>query len=340
MLNESIQDNIHNLLEDAVIKRLMSERKIGCLLSGGLDSSLITSLVVKLSKEANYKQQIETFAVGLKNSPDMKYARTVAQKLQTNHHEVEYTTEDVSKYLDDVMYTIESYDTITLRGSFVLYLLIKYIKENSDTIVLFAGEGADELAQGYMLFKTKENADESLQHAKRLLRELYLFDCVRPDRVVCAFGLELRLPFLDKAFSSYYLSLPKELQAPQKGIEKYLLRESFIGKLEDCLPNEVLWRGKNGLSQGSSTTETSLENTLKHIAKSRITDNELSNAAHTYPVNTPADHEQYLYRKTFESNFPCQSHLTPYMWNGGVVSSTYGIYSKLFRESHLDYINK
>jgi len=185
-----------------------------------------------------------------------------------------------------------------------------------------------------------KNPDESLQLAKSLLRELYLFDCVRPDRVVCAFGLELRLPFLDKAFSSYYLSLPKELQTPQNGIEKYLLRESFIGKLEDFLPNEVLWRGKNGLSQGCSTTETSLENTLKHIAKSRITDDELSNASHMYPVNTPADHEQYLYRKTFESNFPCQSHLTPYMWNGGVVSSTYGIHSKLFRESHLDYINK
>jgi len=315
LLNDNIKDNIYNLLQDAVRKRLMSERKIGCLLSGGLDSSLVTSLLVKLGKDDNNNNPIETFSIGLKDSPDLFYARKVASMLHTKHHEVVYTEADIYNYLADTVYTMETFDPANIRGGIVFYLLIKYIKENTDCVVLFSGEGADELTQGYKHFKEKPNAEECLAESKLLLRDLYLFAGLRPDRCVSAFGLELRLPFLDKAFCSYYLSLPKELITQQLGVEKYLLRKSFAGKLEEFLPNDVLWRGKEALTEGCSKKDNTLLGTMEKLARPVVSNEEFTYAADTFPFNTPRDYQSYWYRKLFESYFPSQAQLTPYCWD-------------------------
>ena len=184
-------------------------------------------------------------------SPDVEYARKVATHLGTEHHEISFTVEEIFQVLRDVIYSLESYDFLTVRSSVCMYLMSKYIKENTDTVVLLSGEGSDELCQGYMYFHKAPSDAEADEESRRLLSDLYLFPNLRADRTTAAHGLELRVPFLDKYFTSYYLSLPPADRRPKDGIEKYLLRKAFSNT--KLLPEEVLWRPKEIFSDGVSS---------------------------------------------------------------------------------------
>jgi len=313
-LTDDVLANIRNLLTDAVRKRLMSDRRIGCMLSGGLDSSLIASLVVKIARESGITYPIQTFSIGQPGSPDLINAKKVADMLGTEHHEVIFHPEEAFAILKDVTYSLETYDITTNRASIPMYMLSRYIKTQTDTIVIFSGEGSDELTQGYIYFHKAPNAEEAHEESKRLLRDLYLYDNLRADRSTAAFGLELRVPFLDKAFTSYYLSLPKKDVQPTNGIEKYLLRSAFAGHLKEFLPDEVLWRAKEAFSDGVSKKTESWSVQLERYAKSMVNEDELAAAKKMYPVNTPSTFESLFYRKIFESKFKGQCHLIPYMW--------------------------
>merc|ERR1712150_10064 len=313
-MTNNVEENIRKLLTDAVRKRLMSDRRIGCLLSGGLDSSLIASLVVKLSREAGTPYPIQTFSIGQPGSPDLLNARKVSDLLGTEHHEVIFSPEEAFTTMEEVNYCIETYDITTNRSSIPMWLLSKYIKENTDTVVIFSGEGSDELTQGYIYFYNAPSTQEAHDESKRLLRDLYLYDNIRADRTTAAFGLELRVPFLDKAFTSYYLSLPKHLVQPTDGIEKFLLRKSFVEKLTEFLPDEILWRTKEACSDGVSKKTDSWSDQLKRYARSKVNDEEVAAAKKLYPYNSPTTHESLLYRQIFESKFKGQCQLAPYMW--------------------------
>lgn len=313
-IGEDIKENIRSLLTDSVRKRFMAERRIGCLLSGGLDSSLVAALVVKLSIELGIKYPIQTFSTGMPGSTDLAAARKVADKLGTEHHEVIFSPEDGFKALKSVIWSLESYDITTIRASVGMYLVSQYIREKTDTVVVFSGEGSDELAQGYIYFHKAPTPEEADVESKRLLRDLYLYDNLRADRTTAAHGLELRVPFLDKAFTAYYLSLPAKMRQPQNGIEKYLLRSAFDGHLTEYLPDEVLWRAKEAFSDGVSSLEKPWYTMLKEYCTSQLQPQEVETAKKKYPLNTPVTEEAYFYRKVFEKSFTGQSHFIPYFW--------------------------
>ncbi|KAK7069534.1 hypothetical protein SK128_021872 [Halocaridina rubra] len=231
-----VQANIRKLMKAAVKKRMIGHRRIGCMLSGGLDSSLIAGLVVECAKELGLSYPIQTFSIGMEDSPDVIAARKVAKHLGTEHHEVEFTAEEGIAMLKKLIYYLETYDITTIRASLGMYLISKYIREKTDSVVIFSGEGADELAQGYIYFAKAPDAEEAHKESMRLLQDLYMFDVLRADRSTAAHGLELRVPFLDHQFNSYFLSLPKETRQPINGVEKYVIRKSFrdycIGRSE------------------------------------------------------------------------------------------------------------
>lgn len=295
------------LLEAACNKRLMSDRRVGCLLSGGLDSSLITALVVKLAKIHKLPYKIQTFAIGMGDSPDLIAARTVAEHLGTEHHEVIFDENDVRKELDNVIYHLESYDITTNRASIPMYLLSKYIKENTDTTVVFSGEGADEVAQGYIYFRDAPDANAGHKESIRLLSDIYLYDGLRADRTTSAFSLELRVPFLDIQFTNHYLSIDPSMRQPQNGVEKHLLRNSFAGT--GLLPDSILFRHKEAFSDGVASVKKSLFTTINEIIQERLPE-----ASVSYPGLQPTTAESKYYRYIFEKSFPGQHNFTPYYW--------------------------
>jgi asparagine synthase (glutamine-hydrolysing) len=313
-VKSDIKENIRALFTEAVRKRLMSDRRIGCLLSGGLDSSLVTAVLVKLARESGISYPIQTFSVGMTGSTDLAAARKVADFLSTEHHELVFTPEEGLAAIPDVIEYLESYDITTVRASVGMYLISKYIREKTDTVVIFSGEGSDELAQGYIYFHKAPSAEEADVESKRLLEDLYLYDVLRGDRSTAAHGLEIRVPFLDVAFTSYFLSLTPSIRQPHEKVEKYLLRSAFDE--EGLLPNEILWRPKEAFSDGVSSTkagESWYEIIQKHC-KRIVSDIKLETAAERYPFSTPKTKEAYYYRKIFENKYPGQSHLIPYMW--------------------------
>ncbi|XP_076461603.1 asparagine synthetase [glutamine-hydrolyzing]-like [Babylonia areolata] len=317
---EDIKQNISTIFEAAVRKRLMSERRVGCFLSGGLDSSLVTALLVKISKEMGLTYPIQTFAIGMRNCPDLKAARKVADYLGTEHHEVVFTPQEGFDVIPDLIKHLETYEVITIRSSIAMYLLSGYIKGKTDTIVVLSGEGSDELTQGYLHFHLAPSAAEADRESRRLLQDLHLYDVLRTDRCTAAWGLEVRVPFLDHQFTSYYLSLPPEERQPQEGVEKYLLRSAFDdGHL---LPNDILWRPKEGFSDGVSPITKSWFEYLHEFADSQVSDEEMRTAKSMYPFNTPCTKEALLYRRTFESLFPTKSSWTPYFWMPRWTDST------------------
>ncbi|CAH2084772.1 unnamed protein product [Euphydryas editha] len=303
----NIYEKTAHLLEAACKKRLMSDRRIGCLLSGGLDSSLITALVVKLAKLHKLPYKIQTFAIGMGDSPDLIAARTVAQYLGTDHHEVIFDENDVKRELDNVIYHLESYDITTIRASLPMYLLSKYIKENTDTTVVFSGEGADEVAQGYIYFRDAPDSKAAHEESLRLLSDIYLYDGLRADRTTSAFSLELRVPFLDIQFTNHYLSLEPSLRQPQNGVEKHLLRNSFAKS--GLLPDEILFRHKEAFSDGVASVKKSLFKTIDEVIKER-----LPQTIEKYNGVQPNTTESKYYKYIFEKFFPGQSNFTPYYW--------------------------
>ncbi len=212
--------------------------------------------------------RVQTFSIGMEGSTDVEAARLMAKHLDTEHHEVAFTPQEGIGALREVIYTLESYDISTIRASVAMYLVSKYIKENTDTTVIFSGEGSDELCQGYIYFHKAPTAQQAHDESRRLLDDLHLYDVLRSDRSTAAHGLELRVPFLDKHFTSYYLSLPPEKRQPQQGVEKYLLRNAFSET--GLLPSEILWRPKEAFSDGVSSKEKSWYSLVQDFVETEV----------------------------------------------------------------------
>jgi len=315
-LGSDVYENIRACLTNAVRMRLMAQRRIGCLLSGGLDSSLISGLLVSEMHKAGISYPIQTFSIGMsEESPDIVSARKVAKFLNTEHHEIIFTPEDAVKSIPNVVRALESYDITTIRASIGMYLLSKYIREKTDTVVIFSGEGADEVCQGYIYFFKAPDAQSAHNESMRLCNDLYMYDVCRADRTTAAHGLELRVPFLDHFFTSYFLSLPQEDRTanPQR-CEKYLIRKAFDNM--NIIPQDVLWRPKEAFSDGVASKKKSLFEIIQEHVEPQVTEEELANAAKVYPFNTPQTKEGYYYRRLFSQMYPsagCEK-FTPYIW--------------------------
>jgi asparagine synthase (glutamine-hydrolysing) len=326
--NDLISTNIFNYLSKAVQKRVLTtERPIACLLSGGLDSSLITSLVNHYS----YKQ-IETYSIGLEGSEDLKYAKIVADFLKTKHTEVILTEQDFINAIPEVICAIESYDTTTVRASIGNYLLAKYISQHSEAKVIFNGDGSDELCGGYLYMNYASSSLDFDNETKRLLKDIHMFDVLRSDKSISSNGLEPRTPFLDKSFVQYYLSINPNYRFHKRNnvCEKYLLRKAFDRKigfkfdcnliLNDVLPQEVLWRKKEAFSDGVSKKTRSLYEIIQeHV--SNMGNLPIFYAIH-YDHNNPDTKEKQYYRYLYESYYSGTEKVVPYFWMPKWVNAT------------------
>ena len=303
-----ICENIKRLLLKGVEKRLMSDRPIGCLLSGGLDSSLVTALVAQ-----HYpKNTLHTFSIGLEGSEDLKFAKLVADHVGTVHHEIVVTEKEMLDTLERDIWTIETYDTTTIRASTPMLLMCDYIKNNTNITVVYSGEGSDEASGSYLYFHNAPNPEEFQKECVRLLQDLHYFDVLRCDKSTSGAGLEVRVPFLDKDFIHYYMSIPPVYKIPRNGIEKYLLRKSFDSL--DLLPKEVLWRQKEGFSDGCSSKKKSWYKIIQDHVDTLITDEEFEKNKNLYRHCPPKIKESYYYRKVFNRYFKDRDDVNPYYW--------------------------
>jgi asparagine synthase (glutamine-hydrolysing) len=283
----------------------MSDVPYGVLLSGGLDSSIISAVAKKYAarrietedlKDA-WWPQLHSFAVGLKESPDLMAARKVAEHIGTVHHEVNFTIEEGLDALRDVIYHIETYDVTTIRASTPMYLLARVIKSMGVKMVL-SGEGSDELFGGYLYFHKAPSAKDFHEETVRKLSKLHSYDCLRANKSLAAWGVEGRVPFLDKEFMDVAMRLnPADKMAGGGKIEKHILRKAF----EDYLPHDVAWRQKEQFSDGVGY---SWIDTLKKITSEQVSDDDLKHAQYRFPVNTPTTKEEYYYRAIFSELFP------------------------------------
>ena len=293
MYVDNIEEKIKETLTISVKDRLMSERPIGCLLSGGLDSSLITSILCKLLGPEN----VRTYSIGMTGSIDLKNAKIVADYLGTKHTEVIFTPEEGFNAIPYVIKDLESYDITTIRASVGMWLLAKYISGNTDDIVIYSGEGADEVFCGYLYFHYAPSLKELGEESKRLIKDLYLYDVLRADRCVSSHGLELRVPFLDKRLTELIQSCSEEQIAPTNGIEKYILRNSF--KNDGLLPDNILFRRKDGMSDGISGNGKKWFEQIEEFVDIEITDYEFLPFKNIYN-----NKESYYYKKIFNNIFP------------------------------------
>ena len=309
---------IKNLLTNAVDKRIMSDRPIGCLLSGGLDSSLIAALLAKKLKSQGKK--LHTFSIGFKNATDLINARLVAEHIDSVHHEVVVTEKEMISKLEDVIYKIESWDTTTVRASTPMVLLCEYIKKNTDITVIYSGEGSDEASGSYMYFHNAPSNEEFHYETCRLVKDLQYFDVLRSDKSVSSAGLEVRVPFLDKEFLDFYMSIDPELKKPKNkymyNIEKQLLRESFEN--DNLLPDKILWRVKEAFSDGCSTKEKSWYQIIQSFTNStfnNLNQEEINKNYDRYKDHHPPKFlESLYYRNVFEEYYPNRSSIIPYYW--------------------------
>ena len=303
-----ICEKIKELLISAVQKRLMSDRPIGCLLSGGLDSSLISALV-----NLNFKKgHLNTFAIGMKGSEDLKYAKIAANYLGTTHHNVELPQEDFLNAIEEVIYHIESYDVTTVRASIGNYLISKYIKENTDCKVIYNGDGSEEIFGSYLWFSQIKTERDFFNENLKLLTDIHYFDVLRSDRSISSCGLEPRVPFLDKKLVKFVMTInPKYKMFGDNGkIEKHILRSAFDSM--KLLPHEILWRKKEAFSDGVSSKEKSWHNTLKEYIDTKVSDKEFKSNKYTH--NKPLTKEAYYYRTIFEKYYSKKSNIIPYFW--------------------------
>lgn len=301
---------VRTLLDQAVQKRVeTTERPIGCLLSGGLDSSIICALVNQHSRRRT-NQPIHTFSIGLEGSTDITFARIVANHLDTIHHELIVTEQDMIDAIPKVVHAIESYDTTTVRASTPMYLLCEYISKQTDIRVIFSGEGSDELSGSYLYFHKAPSAEAFYEETVRLTKDLHYFDVLRCDRSIAAHGLEVRVPFLDKEFMKYYLHLDPCLKQPASfGIEKYLLRDAF----REMLPKNIILRTKAAFSDAVSDPERSWYEIIQEHVQKLVASGELDTTV-TYSHNPPSMDETKWYRKLFEKSYPGRAQLIPYLW--------------------------
>ena len=311
---DNVKDNgasvqsIHDGLEDAVKRQLMSDVPYGVLLSGGLDSSVISAVAQKFAqnriendgKTEAWWPRLHSFAVGLKGAPDLAKARLVAEHIGTVHHEINYTIEEGLDALRDVIYFIETYDVTTVRASTPMYLLARVIKSMGIKMVL-SGEGADEIFGGYLYFHKAPDARAFHEETVRKLSKLHLYDCLRANKSLSAWGVEGRVPFLDKEFLDVAMRTnPEAKMCPGNTVEKKIVREAFA----DMLPDEVAWRQKEQFSDGVGY---SWIDTLKKITSERVTDKQMAHAAERFPINPPRNKEEYFYRSIFAEHFPSES---------------------------------
>ena len=299
---------VRTSLEDSVKRQLMSDVPYGVLLSGGLDSSVISAIAEKYSerriedggRSRAYWPQLHSFAVGLKGAPDLAKAKLVADYIGTVHHEINYTIQEGLDALSDVIYFIETYDVTTVRASTPMYLLARVIKSMGIKMVL-SGEGADEIFGGYLYFHKAPNAEEFHNETVRKIGKLHLYDCLRANKSLAAWGVEGRVPFLDKEFLDVAMTLnPAYKMCPGKEIEKKIVRDAF----SDMLPDAVAWRQKEQFSDGVGY---SWIDTLKKITSEAVSDEEMKHAAERFPINPPRNKEEYYYRSIFEKHFPSES---------------------------------
>mgnify|MGYP000336780532 FL=1 len=308
---DAVKDNttsipeLRQALEDAVKRQLMSDVPYGVLLSGGLDSSIISAVAAKYAPnriEADgqttaYWPRLHSFAVGLKGAPDLAAAKKVANHIGTVHHEINYTVQEGLDAIRDVIYFTETYDVTTIRASTPMYLLARVIKSMGIKMVL-SGEGADEIFGGYLYFHKAPDARAFHEETVRKLSKLHLYDCLRANKALSAWGVEGRVPFLDKEFLDVAMRLnPADKMAGPQKMEKWVLRKAF----EDMLPHSVAWRQKEQFSDGVGY---SWIDSLKEITSSQVTDEMMKNAARRFPINTPMNKEEYYYRTIFEDHFP------------------------------------
>lgn len=314
---------VHDALEGAVRRQLMSDVPYGVLLSGGLDSSVTSAIARKYAAkrietdgaEKAWWPRLHSFAVGLKGAPDLAKAREVADFIGTVHHEINYTIQEGLDAIRDVIYFIETYDVTTVRASTPMYLLARVIKSMGIKMVL-SGEGADEVFGGYLYFHKAPDAREFHEETVRKLGKLHQYDCLRANKSLSAWGVEGRVPFLDKEFLDVAMSLnPEYKMCPGTVMEKKIVREAFA----DMLPDSVAWRQKEQFSDGVGY---SWIDTLKEITAKAVTDEQMAHAAERFPINTPLCKEEYYYRCIFEEHFPSDSAAKAVPHEASVACST------------------
>lgn len=301
-------EDIRISLMHAVKRQLMSDVPYGVLLSGGLDSSVISAIAKRYADKRienggmteAYWPRLHSFAVGLKGAPDLAKARLVADHIGTVHHEINYTIQEGLDAIRDVIYFIETYDVTTVRASTPMYLLARVIKSMGIKMVL-SGEGADEIFGGYLYFHKAPSATEFHKETVRKLSKLYMYDCLRANKSLAAWGVEGRVPFLDKEFLDVAMSIPPQYKmCPGKTIEKKVVRDAFT----DMLPEEIVWRQKEQFSDGVGY---SWIDTLKEVTASAVSDEQMAHAAERFPINPPRNKEEYYYRSIFAEHFPSDS---------------------------------
>ncbi|MEZ5105022.1 MAG: asparagine synthase B [Draconibacterium sp.] len=298
-------DELRDSLEQAVHRQLMSDVPYGVLLSGGLDSSVTSALAKKFAGkrvensdlEEAWWPRLHSFAIGLEGSPDLAAARKVSDYIGTVHHEIHYTIQEGLDAIRDVIYHIETYDVTTIRASTPMYLLARVIKSMGIKMVL-TGEGADEIFGGYLYFHKAPNAEEFHKESVRKVSRLNMYDCLRANKSLAAWGVEGRVPFLDKEFIDVAMRFnPEEKMTKDGRMEKYPLRKAF----ESIIPESIAWRQKEQFSDGVGY---GWIDTLKLIAKEQVTDEMMQNAKYRFPINTPMSKEEYMYRSIFSEHFP------------------------------------
>ena len=321
--NQTSVEELHDALEAAVQRQLMCDVPYGVLLSGGLDSSVISAIAKKYSamrvetdnKSAAWWPQLHSFAVGLKGAPDLAKAKEVAEHIGTVHHEINYTIQEGLDAIRDVIYYIETYDVTTVRASTPMYLLARVIKSMGIKMVL-SGEGADEIFGGYLYFHKAPDAKAFHDETVRKLGKLHQYDCLRANKSLSAWGVEGRVPFLDKEFIDVAMRLnPVDKMCPGSTIEKRVVREAFA----DMLPESVAWRQKEQFSDGVGY---SWIDTLKAITSEAVSDEQMLHAAERFPINTPLNKEEYYYRTIFEEHFPSESAALSVPQEASVACST------------------
>jgi asparagine synthase (glutamine-hydrolysing) len=323
---DKIKTKIRETFIESVRSKLFSDRPLGCLLSGGLDSSLVASIASRFLKERG--QKLKTFSIGLEDSTDEYYARLVAKHIDSEHTHIKLEQDDFINALKDVIYVTETYDITTVRASTGQYLVSKWISKNTDIKVLLIGDGSDELAAGYMYFHKAPTPMELHQENVRLLKDIHFYDVLRADRGIAENGIEARVPFLDHRFVDLYLSIDPKLRHPASykeykeykntSLEKWLLREAF--NVDDFLPSEVLFRKKEAFSDGVSSMKKSWYQIVQEFANEKYSDEYLESEKERIGFNKPPSKEALYFRKIWEEYFgtyetsPQTAEVIPYFW--------------------------